>query len=135
MNRTTAIFIFIAVLIAILLTGCSENDALLTGAAVFSEGAKQNAVDIILEISEKYKNMQDFKAVKIIKEGGDVNKEKIMIKKDKCKIEREDVIEVSDGKKIEVYKKIESNRFGESEWNKLMLSWPQPALHHSAGVT
>ena len=90
----------------IVLTGCSEKNAEITESVVLPVDSEQKAIDIILKINEKYNNMRDFKAVKTIKKGNGVKEEKIMIKGDKYKIERNNEIEVSDGKKVGIYKKI-----------------------------
>ena len=74
-------------LTALLLSGCAN---------------KPDALDIIIKTNEKYKNMQDFKAVKIVKEGGFMitSIKEIEIKGDKYKIVEDDEIEVCDGKNV-----------------------------------
>ena len=124
-NRIILVVLTIAIII---LSGCSlfENKELLTGAAIVTTDNKQNSLDIIIKTNEKYKNMQDFKAVKVIKTQQGMNKEEIIIKKNKYKIKREWIeegrsliwnteIEVNDGKNVGLYKKIESGKFEDAE--------------------
>ena len=121
MKRSKIIFIWLVITIIVGLTGCSvfENKALPTGAVVLSTDNEQNVIDIIIKTNEKYKNMQDFKAVKIIKiDQGSISKEEIMIKGNKYRIKREwieeesrwliknEEVEVSDGTNVWIYKKI-----------------------------
>ena len=76
--------------------------ALLTVLLLSSCANKPDVLDIVIKTNEKYKNMQDFKAVKIIKERGYIitSIKELEIKGDKYKIIEDDEIEVSDGKNV-----------------------------------
>ena len=81
------IFLILSIILLLLLSGCTD---------------KPDALDIIIKTNEKYKNMQDFKAVKITKEMGYIitSIKEIEIKGKKYKIIEDDEIEVSDGTNI-----------------------------------
>lgn len=128
MERSKIMFSVLVIFIIVVITMffVSENGMFPTGAAVLSTDNEQNAIDIIIKINEKYKNMQDFKAVKIIK-NEDITKEDVMIKGDKYKIVRsrikkegdrfteENEIAISDGKNTRTYKNNEDNKIEEFE--------------------
>ena len=82
--------IFLILLVILLLTSCSN---------------KPDVLDIIIKTNEKYKNMQDFKATKIVKEMGYIitSIKEIEIKGNKYKIIEDDEVELSDGKNVWSY--------------------------------
>lgn len=79
--------ISLIILLVLLLTSCSD---------------KPDVLDIVIKAKEKYENMQDFKAVRIIKEGGYMITSIIdlEIKGNKYKIIDYDKVEISDGKNV-----------------------------------
>jgi len=74
----------------LLLTSCSD---------------KPDVLDIIIKTNEKYENMQDFKAIKIVKESGYMitSITEIEIKGNKYRIIEDDEVEISDGKNVWSY--------------------------------
>jgi len=111
----------------ILLPGCttSKDKILPTGAVIID--TKQKPIDIIIKTNERYKNMQDFKASKIINNDNGLRKEVIMIKGNKYKINKElfeskngwyvknKVTEISDGGKMWITKTTEPSNLKEVE--------------------
>jgi len=79
--------IYLIILLVLLLTSCSDEP---------------DVLDIIIKTNEKYKNMQDFKAIKIVKERGYIitSIKEVEIKGNKYKIIEDDEVEVSDGENV-----------------------------------
>ena len=84
------ICLMLPIVILLLLSSCTD---------------KPDAWDIIIKVNEKYKNMEDFKAIKIVKNQGYIitSIKEIEIKKNKYKIIEDDEIEVSDGTNVWSY--------------------------------
>jgi len=82
--------LYLAILLVLLLTSCSD---------------KPDVLDIIIKTNEKYENMQDFKAIKIVKESGYIitSIKEIEIKGNKYRIIEDDEVEISDGKNVWSY--------------------------------
>jgi len=125
-KRRTQLVLLIGMTL-ILLSGCTifNDETLPTGAAIIN--TKQKPVDIIIKTNEKYKNMQDFKAIKIINNDNGAMKEVIMVKEDRYRINRESfekknewyvknkVTEISNGNKVWITKTFESSTIREVE--------------------
>jgi len=79
--------ICLIILLVLLLVGCSD---------------KPDALDIIIKTNEKYENIQDFKAIKIVKEAGYIitSITEIEIKGNKYRIIEDDEVEIGDGKNV-----------------------------------
>jgi len=82
--------IYLAILLVFLLTSCSD---------------KPDVLGVIIKTNEKYENMEDFKAIKIVKEAGYIitSIKEVEIKGKKYKIIEDDEVEISDGKNVWSY--------------------------------
>ena len=82
--------IYLMILLVLLLTSCSD---------------KPDVLGIIIKTNEKYKNMEDFKAIRIVKEAGYMisSIKEVEIKGNEYKIIEDDEVEISDGKNVWKY--------------------------------
>jgi len=115
------------VMALILLSGCTrfDDEILPTGDVILN--TEQELIDVIIKTNEKYKNMQDFRASKVINNDYGELKEVIMIKGDNYKKIRESfeeksgwyvknkIIEISDGNKAMITKTFEPSSIKELE--------------------
>jgi len=130
-KRKIQLVLFIGMAL-ILLVGCaiSKGKILPTGAVIIN--TKQKPVDIIIKTNERYKNMQDFKASKIINDDNGVMKEEIMIKGNNYKKSRESfekkniwyvknkITEISNGNKVWITKTTEPSNLKIKEVEKIL---------------
>jgi len=148
-NRKIQLALLIGIIL-ILQSGCtiSKDKIVPTGAVTINANTNEKVIDIIIKTNEKYKNMEDFKASKVINKNNIVKKEVIMIKGDKYKINRESfeeedgwyvknkITEISNGDEVWIAKTFEPSTITEVEENleNQLISDPNHPIYIKLGM-